>query len=37
MKVIVWHHEDGRMVKTKGKDFGITRFKPLTNEGKDAT
>ena len=22
---IVWHHEDGRMVKIKGKDFGIRR------------
>ena len=22
---IVWHHEDGRMVKIKGKDFGIKR------------
>jgi hypothetical protein len=24
---IVWHHEDGRMVKIKGKDFGIRRGK----------
>lgn len=22
---IVWHHQDGRMVKIKGKDFGIKR------------
>lgn len=22
---IVWHHQDGRMVKVKGKDFGIKR------------
>lgn len=22
---IVWHHEDGRMVKIKGKDFGLSR------------
>lgn len=22
---IVWHHDDGRMVKVKGKDFGIKR------------
>lgn len=26
---IVWHHPDGRMVKIKGKDFGIRRVKPL--------
>lgn len=24
---IVWHHEDGRMVKIKGKDFGIRRVR----------
>ena len=24
---IVWHHDDGRMVKIKGKDFGIRRSK----------
>lgn len=24
---IVWHHEDGRMVKIKGKDFGVRRPK----------
>jgi Family of unknown function (DUF5565) len=24
---IVWHHEDGRMVKIKGKDFGLRRGK----------
>lgn len=24
---MVWHHPDGRMVKLKGKDFGITRGK----------
>ena len=24
---IVWHHPDGRMVKIKGKDFGINRAK----------
>lgn len=24
---IVWHHEDGRMVKIKAKDFGIQRVK----------
>lgn len=24
---VVWHHEDGRMVKIKGKDFGIKRPK----------
>ena len=23
---IVWHHPDGRMVKIKGKDFGLKRF-----------
>jgi hypothetical protein len=23
---IVWHHPDGRMVKIKGKDFGLRRF-----------
>jgi len=22
---IVWHHADGRMVKIKGKDFGLRR------------
>jgi hypothetical protein len=22
---IVWHHSDGRMVKIKGKDFGLKR------------
>lgn len=22
---IVWHHPDGRMVKVKGKDFGLKR------------
>ena len=22
---VVWHHPDGRMVKIKGKDFGIKR------------
>lgn len=22
---IVWHHPDGRMVKIKGKDFGLKR------------
>ena len=22
---VVWHHEDGRMVKIKAKDFGLTR------------
>lgn len=26
---IVWHHPDGRMVKIKGKDFGIRRPKPV--------
>ena len=25
MEGIVWHHDDGRMVKIKGKDFGIKR------------
>ena len=25
---IVWHHDDGRMVKIKGKDFGIKRKNP---------
>lgn len=25
---IVWHHEDGRLVKLKAKDFGIKRAKP---------
>jgi hypothetical protein len=25
MEGIVWHHPDGRMVKIKGKDFGIKR------------
>ena len=24
---IVWHHEDGRMVKIKGKDFGFKRIR----------
>jgi hypothetical protein len=24
---IVWHHPDGRMVKIKGKDFGVKRLK----------
>lgn len=24
---IVWHHPDGRMVKLKGKDFGVRRLK----------
>lgn len=28
---IVWHHEDGRMVKIKGKDFGVKRIaQPVT-------
>lgn len=27
MEGIVWHHPDGRMVKIKGKDFGIKRPK----------
>lgn len=26
---IVWHHSDGRMVKIKGKDFGIKRGKTI--------
>ena len=26
---IVWHHEDGRMVKIKGKDFGLKRAAAL--------
>jgi hypothetical protein len=26
---VVWHHPDGRLVKIKGKDFGIKR-KPIT-------
>lgn len=31
---IVWHHEDGRMVKIKGKDFGVKRVKSmLSGEG----
>lgn len=25
---LVWHHPDGRMVKIKGKDFGVARDKP---------
>lgn len=25
---IVWHHDDGRMVKIKGKDFGLKRVQP---------
>ncbi|KKM97460.1 hypothetical protein LCGC14_1167840 [marine sediment metagenome] len=25
---IVWHHDDGRMVKIKGKDFGVKRPGP---------
>ena len=28
---IVWHHPDGRMVKIKGKDFGIKRVPNKTN------
>jgi hypothetical protein len=28
---VVWHHPDGRMVKIKGKDFGIKR-KPVRQE-----
>lgn len=28
---IVWHHEDGRMVKIKGKDFGIKRAVSTNN------
>lgn len=28
---IVWHHPDGRMVKIKGKDFGVKRI-PLEGE-----
>lgn len=27
---IVWHHPDGRMVKIKGKDFGLKRRKAVT-------
>jgi hypothetical protein len=27
---VVWHHPDGRMVKIKGKDFGLKRRKPLS-------
>ncbi len=27
---VVWHHPDGRMVKIKGKDFGIKRRRPVT-------
>jgi len=27
---IVWHHDDGRMVKIKGKDFGIKRHRAGT-------
>lgn len=29
---IVWHHPDGRMVKIKGKDFGIDRRFFLANQ-----
>lgn len=29
---IVWHHSDGRMVKIKGKDFGIGRLDFLTTK-----
>lgn len=29
---IVWHHDDGRMVKIKKKDFGLSRFPTLTNQ-----
>ena len=29
---IVWHHQDGRMVKIKGKDFGIKRPKQSKNQ-----
>ncbi len=32
MEGIVWHHPDGRLVKIKGKDFGIKRKKPVTSE-----
>jgi hypothetical protein len=28
---IVWHHPDGRMVKIKGKDFGLKRRYALTS------
>ncbi|MFA7291887.1 MAG: DUF5565 family protein [Rhodocyclaceae bacterium] len=38
---IVWHHPDGRMVKIKGKDFGIKRGQkighPLTGQLLDLT
>ena len=29
---IVWHHPDGRMVKIKGKDFGIKRPRFISGE-----
>lgn len=29
---IVWHHPDGRMVKIKGKDFGVKRPKQRKDE-----
>lgn len=25
---VVWHHPDGRMVKIKTRDFGLTRGRP---------
>lgn len=31
---IVWHHPDGRMVKIKGKDFGLKRPKPVLEGAK---
>lgn len=30
---IVWHHPDGRMVKIKGKDFGVKRRRPAPAAG----
>ena len=33
---IVWHHPDGRMVKIKGKDFGIKRRNLAALESQDA-
>lgn len=31
---IVWHHPDGRMVKIKGKDFGLRRAQASESEAK---
>lgn len=30
---VVWHHQDGRMVKIKARDFGIKRRVAVTSQG----